>query len=60
MKKAEAKPIIEVNISVVNGQVTMNINLPYKWLGIVFTAFILWRVPDLWKSIETAVSLFGK
>lgn len=60
MKKAELKPIVEMNVSVVNGQMTLNLHIPYKWLGVIITSLILWRVPELWKAIETAFSLFGK
>ena len=60
MKKMEQKPIVEMNVSVVNGQMILNFHIPYKWLGIIITSIILWRVPELWKAIETAISLIGK
>jgi hypothetical protein len=60
MKRAEQKPIIEMNVSIIKGQLSLNINIPFKWLGIAIASLILWRAPELWKAIETVLSLTGK
>jgi hypothetical protein len=53
-------PIIEVSVTLDNGQMKLNFHIPYKWFGIIIASLILWRVPELWKAIETVYSLFGK
>ncbi len=60
MKRVEQKHIIAMNVSIVKGQLTLNLNIPYKWLGIFIASLILWRVPELWKAIETVLSITGK
>jgi hypothetical protein len=60
MKREEQKYIIEMNVSIVKGQLALNLNIPYKWLGIFVASLILWRAPELWKAIETILSLTGK
>jgi hypothetical protein len=60
MKQPSRNPIIEVSVTVEHGQIKINFHFPYKWFGIIITSLILWRVPELWKAIETAYSLFRK
>lgn len=60
MKRQSRKPIVEMSVTVDNGQVKLNFHSPSKWLGIIIASLILWRVPELWKAIETAYSLLGK
>jgi hypothetical protein len=60
MKRTEQNPIVEMSVTVINGQMTLNLHIPYKWLSIITASLILWRAPELWKAIETAFSLFGK
>ncbi|MBX3059564.1 MAG: hypothetical protein KF770_24195 [Anaerolineae bacterium] len=60
MNRVEQNPIIEMSVSIVEGQLTLNVNVPFKWLGIFVASFILWRAPELWKAIETVLSLIGK
>jgi hypothetical protein len=60
MKQQSRKPIIEMSVSVDNGQLKLNFHSPIKWFGFFIASFILWRVPELWKAIETAYSLLGK
>lgn len=60
MKRKFQNPIIEVSLIVGKGQMNLNFHAPYKWLGIAIASLILWRVPELWKAIETAYSLLGK
>lgn len=60
MKRKSRNPIIEVSITVSNGQMKLNILGPSKWLGIIIASVILWLVPELWKAIETAYLLLGK
>jgi len=60
MKHVEQKPIIEMNVSIIKGQLAFNLNIPFRWLGILVASLILWRAPELWKAIETVLSLVGK
>jgi hypothetical protein len=60
MKRQSRKPIIEMSVTVENGQMKLNILGPSKWLGILIASLILWRVPELWRAIETVYSLFGR
>ncbi len=60
MKRQSRKPVIEMSVTVDNGQVKLNFHSPTKWLGLFIASFILWQVPELWKAIETAYSLLGK
>lgn len=54
------KHIIEMTVSIIKDQLTLNLNVPYKWLIICVASIILWRAPELWKAIETVISLIGK
>jgi len=60
MKRKLQSSIIEVSLTVDKGQMNLIFHAPYKWFGIVIISLILWRVPELWKAIETVYSLFGK
>ncbi len=60
MKRPSKKPVIEISVTVENGQMKLNILGPSKWLGIIVASLILWRVPELWRAIEAVYSLFGK
>jgi len=60
MKQQLQKPIIEMSVTVDNGQLNLNFHSPTKWLGFFIASVILWRVPELWKAIETAYSFLGK
>ena len=60
MKRQLQKPIFEINITVDNGQVKLNLHSPSKWFGVIIISLILWLFPELWRAIETAYSLLGK
>jgi len=60
MKQTEQNTVVDISLTVVRDQMIMNVKIPYKWLVFILTTLILWRIPELWKAVETSLSLFGR
>ena len=60
MTSIKNRPIFEMSITIIKDQMSINLQVPHKWLGVIIASVILLRAPELWKAIETAFSLIGK
>jgi hypothetical protein len=57
MKKATYRQVSTmVKMSLVNKHVNLTLQIPSRWLLFLIATFLLWRVPELWKAIESVKS----
>jgi len=45
-----------IKMSLVKKHINLTLQIPSKWLLFVIATYLLWRVPELWKVIETVKS----
>jgi hypothetical protein len=49
----------EIKVKIAKRDVTLNLNIPRNWLLLGTMVFLMWRIPQLWKAVETALPLLN-